>query len=231
MESLGLNTGCWIIRPTPAQAETTVVVTGLGRSGTTMVSRVLSELGVFMGESLTTRTNEDADIKQCVKDGDEAGFERLCRRRDARYSVWGFKNPGFRDQLPAWEKHIRNPRVILLFRDILAIALRNHIAMNIGVEEALALAARSYIKALKRLEDSRSPALLLSYEKCLSDPGFAVQQIAGFCGVAPTPETMEGAKAAIRNGDERYFAEDDEAPPASPAPDGVDAQGLGQPGA
>ena len=156
------NTGCWVLRPAALPAEATIVATGLGRSGTTMIARVLSELGKFIGASLAHRTSEDMDVKQYAKAGDEAGFERLCRLRDAGHPVWGFKNPGFRDHLPLWEKHLRNPRVIFVFRDILAVAQRNHLALNMDLQEALGLAARSYVKALKRLEENQCPALLLS---------------------------------------------------------------------
>jgi hypothetical protein len=208
MDPAHANSGCWVLRPAPLRAETTIVVTGVGRSGTTMIARILSELGVFMGASLAHRTNEDNDVKQCVKDGDEAGFERLCRLRDEQHKTWGFKNPAFRDRIPDWEKHLRNPRVIFLFRDVLAIALRNHIVLNIDVQEALALATRSYVKALKRLEESGCPALLLSYEKCLAAPDLAVARIAEFCGVSPNAEILAAASSVIQNGDERYFAAD-----------------------
>lgn len=103
---------------------------------------------------------------------------------------------------------MRNPRVIFIFRDILAIAQRNHLASNMDMQEALGLAARSYVKALKRLEESRCPALLLSYEKCLADPEFAVARIAEYCGAPLTPALAGATKAVIRNGDERYFAVD-----------------------
>lgn len=202
------NTGCWVLRPAALPAEATIVATGLGRSGTTMIARVLSELGIFIGASLARRTSEDKDVKQYVKAGDEAGFERFCRLRDAEHPVWGFKNPGFRDHLPLWEKHLRNPRVIFVFRDILAVAQRNHLALNMDLQEALGLAARSYVKALKRLEESQCPALLLSYEKCLADPEFAVARIAEYCGASLDPERAGAAQAAIKNGDARYFAAD-----------------------
>lgn len=202
------NTGCWVLRPAALPAEATMVVTGLGRSGTTMIARVLSELGIFIGASLARRTSEDLDVKKYVKAGDEAGFERFCRLRDAEHPVWGFKNPGFRDHLPLWEKHVRNPRVIFVFRDILAVAQRNHLALNMDLQEALGLAARSYVKALKRLEESQCPALLLSYEKCLADPEFAVARIAEYCGAPLDPERAGAAKAVIKNGDARYFAAD-----------------------
>ena len=103
---------------------------------------------------------------------------------------------------------MRNPRVIFVFRDILAVAKRNHLALNMDVQEALGLATRSYVKALKRLEESQCPALLLSYEKCLADPEFAVQRIAEYCGVSLTRKITGAAKAVIRNGDARYFAAD-----------------------
>jgi hypothetical protein len=202
------NSGCWLLRPAPLCAENTIVVTGVGRSGTTMIARILSELGIFMGASLAHRTNEDTAVKQFVKDGDEAGFERLCRLRDDQHKTWGFKNPAFRDYIPDWEKHLRNPRIIFVFRDVLAIALRNHVALNIDVLEALGLATRSYLKALKRLEESGCPALLLSYEKCLAAPDLAVERIAEFCGVSQNAETLSAAASVIKNGDERYFAAD-----------------------
>lgn len=186
----------------------TIVATGVGRSGTTMVSRILGELGVFMGASLTGPTHEDAEVKQCVKTSDEERFARLCRLRDAGHDVWGFKNPGFRDLLPLWEKHLRNPRVIFIFRDILAIAMRNHLALDMDVLEALGLATRSYDKALRRLSESQCPALLLSYEKCLAAPDEAVQRIGEFCGVSLSAAGVAAATAAIRNGDPRYLASD-----------------------
>lgn len=205
MDVSNVNTGYWALRPAPFPSEATIVVTGLGRSGTTMVSRVLSELGVFMGARLTERSNEDADVRQFVKEQNEAQFERLCRMRDAAHAVWGFKSPGFRDHLAGWEKHLRNPRIIFIFRDLLAIALRNQLSMNTDVLEALALATRGYAKALKQIEQCNAPFLLLSYEKCMENPGRAVQRIGEFCGVALTPEIVESVKQTIRNGDARYL--------------------------
>jgi hypothetical protein len=114
------------------------------------------------------------------------------------------------DWCPTWEKNLRNPRVIFVFRDILAIAMRNHLALGMDMQEALGLATRSYDKALRRLAESQCPALLLSYEKCLTGPEDAVRAIGAFCGLQLDDGAVAAGAVVIRNGDARYFAADGE---------------------
>lgn len=201
----GVNVGSWILRETPREGAATIAVTGLGRSGTTMISRVLTGLGLFMGYDLAPSSHEDYEFRGCVKQGNEEAFIAACRLRDGEREVWGFKNPAFRDRIAEWEKHMRNPRVIFIFRDVLGISIRNHLALKTDVQDELKKAVNCYFKALRQIEQSASPTLLLSYEKCLADPARAVRSIADFCGLDAPSETLEAAVNEIKPNDGRYL--------------------------
>ncbi len=108
----------------PAGEQASVLVTGLGRSGTTMVSRILSALGLFMGDRLSRSTNEDKEFRKIIKTGNMAEFEEHCRRRDERFDRWGFKFPAARHNLSELVLAMRSPRVVVTSRDPLATVLR-----------------------------------------------------------------------------------------------------------
>jgi len=104
------NPGTFILNPSPAGDEASVLVTGLGRSGTTMVSRVLSALGLFMGERVSKGTNEDKDFRNIIKSGSLGKFKKLCRERDEQFKRWGFKYPAARHNLVELTAAMRSPR-------------------------------------------------------------------------------------------------------------------------
>src|SRR5262245_26760742 len=127
------NTGIWRHNDAPSSQYATVIAMGLGRSGTTMVARVLIELGMNMGAHLSRRSSEDADIRSRIKANDLSGFQELCRQRDAAHDKWGFKCPAFFPVMNTFSKSVRNPRFIVMFRDVLAISIRNKLSSRNNV--------------------------------------------------------------------------------------------------
>lgn len=170
-----------------------------------MVSRVLSEIGVFMGTALTPNSNEDKEFQSLVKARDYVEFARLASARDQRHAVWGFKSPGLRSDLSGFSPHLRNPRLIVTFRDILAIAVRNSSELNTDVAQSLRTAAISYSKLIIQLEKLSCPIMMISYEKALQFPENTVSEIAGFCGVNLSDEQTTVIARSILNGDDRYL--------------------------
>lgn len=199
------NSGIFILNPSPAGEEVSVLVTGLGRSGTTMVSRVLSALGLFMGERVSKGTNEDKDFRNIIKSGSLPDFTKLCRERDDRFKRWGFKYPGARHNLSELVAAMRSPRVVVTSRDAVATVMRAGMATRAEVLPLVDQAWRT-LRLFESVERLHCPVLLLSYEKAISRPRNCTSALANFCGIDADEEMIETAAGKIRNGDQVYLS-------------------------
>ena len=204
-QSMRDNPGTFILNDSAAGEQASVLVTGLGRSGTTMVSRVLSALGLFMGDKVSRGTNEDKEFRNIIKKSKMAEFKRLCRDRDERFDRWGFKYPAARHDLPKLVDSMRSPRVVVTSRDPLATAIRAADATRADVLPTLEDGLRRTLRLMATVEKLPCPVLLLSYEKALTRPRECVSTLAAFCGIAADSETLEAAAKTIRNGDQVYL--------------------------
>jgi hypothetical protein len=184
--------------------ETTLIVAGLPRSGTSMVAAILLDLGVFMGERIDSAVFEDVDLAAAVESGQRDALSQIITRRNAAHRIWGFKRPEAYKHLERLCAACRNPRIIVIFRDILAIAVRNNIAMQLDPVPALPRLLDDYQALLGALERVRIPMLLLSYEKCVQFPVETVREIASFAGIEITEEIAREAAALIENGNPGY---------------------------
>jgi hypothetical protein len=201
-----LNLGTAVLNENGLVSPSTIAATGMGRSGTTMISRTLSAIGIDMGTALTPRTNEDKPLQLAIKAGDLDAFAARCRDRDAAAPVWGFKVPALRGAMSLYEPVMRNPRFIVTFRDVLAVSLRNNIALGSDLLPALEASARGYVALVEQVARLTAPVLLVSYEKALQHPERTVSTIAAFCG-RPLAAAEAAAIAAdvVVNGDDRYL--------------------------
>jgi hypothetical protein len=200
------NYGTTVLNDAPCGAVATIAATGMGRSGTTMVSRVMDAAGIFMGTRLTPMSHEDKVIQQLIKNRDLTAFEAECRSRDARAEKWGFKVPALRSNLVACEAILRNPRFIVTFRDLLAIGLRNNMAVGTELIEGMRSALRGYGVLLDQVTAVKAPVLMISYEKALQYPERIVSEIARFSGIALDQQACRRiAQANVRNADGRYL--------------------------
>ncbi len=200
-----INNGVWLKNEDVCQKQSTIAVTGLGRSGTTMASRILSALDIPMGEKLTPRTNEDKEIQLLLKSKDFEGFSNICEKRNAQWDKWGYKCPALRGSIKNVIHSMRNPRVIILYRDILAISLRNNISVEADIEESLHNSINAYKRMLSVMSELECPILSLSYEKSLTHPEYTVREIAKFCGVELSAAKTQEIVSIIKNGDPQYL--------------------------
>jgi hypothetical protein len=201
-----VNNGIWLHNNLNCPEHSTIAVTGLGRSGTTMLARILTGLGINMGQNITPQSHEDKDIQLLLKSKDMVGFGEICNARNEKYDQWGFKSPGLRGSLQLACNKMRNPRVIVIFRDVLSISLRNNISMDTDVISALESSIDGYSKLIRTIKNSDTPILALSYEKCLANPTLAIEQIATFCGKKITLNELEELKKLVVNGDPNYLS-------------------------
>jgi len=192
MDSL-VNAGIVAIRDPDdagAAALSTFIVTGVARGGTSMVAQILLRLGVFMGERHDAVVVEDVDILDCLQSRDIGRFNELIANRNAKFSRWGFKLPNLHDYLPCEDlARFRNPRLIVVFRDPLAIAIRNNLSMSRELSAAVREAAADVGRVAAYAFAASAPALLISYEKALLNPEVLVEALSKFCGLSPDEES------------------------------------------
>ena len=206
MSNAQTNYGIIALNPAPLAPQRTIAATGLGRSGRTMVARVMIDLGLEMGNKLKPQSAEDEEFQTALKKSDMDQFSALCRSRDNDHDVWAFKCPALRGKLFASAvAEMRAPRVIVTFRDILAVSVRNTLSVDADLFEALSQAAAGYVGFVKNLRELDVPVLLMCYEKALQFPEQLVSQMADFVGVEVSQEEITRiAQSNIQNADPRY---------------------------
>jgi hypothetical protein len=165
---------------------------------------VLKALGVFIGEQVDNAVFEDRELAALLGSGDTGRLTQFIAQRNAAHSVWGFKRPEAYRQLEQLCRVCRNPRVIVTFRDVLAIALRNNISMQIDPIQSLPRIADEYRVLSTTISRLSVPCLLVSYEKALQYPLEMVGKIAAFCGLEASEAQIKQAAEVVENGSATY---------------------------
>ncbi|MEM8856336.1 MAG: hypothetical protein AAGD34_21760 [Pseudomonadota bacterium] len=199
------NLGVIHLNDLPCPDEATLAVTGMGRSGTTMVARIFTALGVAPGMAVGTDVLESPAWNEAARNLDFDAFAALCRTADAGAAKWMVKSPKLRTDMEGFAACMRNARYVVMFRDPVAIAQRNVLVMGEAPAKALTMAARGMARISAQVSATTAPCLLMSYEKALQHPGAAVDALADFAGVRPVEAVRAAAMAMVRNGDPAYF--------------------------
>ena len=97
--------------------ENTVVIVGVQRGGTSMVAGVARELGVNLGKNLG---NNHEDPEFLSKDLDK--IRNVIASRNQSFDVWGWKMPHSSEYLLELLADVRNPFVIVVVRNLLAVS-------------------------------------------------------------------------------------------------------------
>lgn len=200
-----VNRGLAEINPAPFDGEATLAVVGLARSGTSMLSALLQDLGIYMGDAVDKAVFEDVEVARFIDAADFKGLGEFAAARNAKHDVWGFKRPNAYKALPQLVPILRKPRLIVMFRDILAIAMRNHVSMQMDIIPFLPIYADEYMELVKTVSHIKCPMLLVSYEKFIQFPEESIEKTAAFAGIALTPELRQRALKIINNGTENYL--------------------------
>jgi hypothetical protein len=198
-----------IIRPGQAVIsgpERTFIVSGVGRGGTSLVATLMVNAGIHMGEALADVVNEDLDFLAAFLMHQRQRMLSLIQRRNATHAVWGFKAPNVQASLTHNDIALfRNPHLILIFRDPLAVAERAVIAEHHPLTTALRDATDGLRNIVAFLHSTTCPALLLSYEKALLNPPALIDALAAFCGLRLTDDMRERLLSFVEPNSEAYM--------------------------
>jgi hypothetical protein len=206
------NTGFHLLRWPPggaAPAGVTVLVVGLGRSGTSVVIRLLRDMGLFVGDDLDAVTLEDARLGEAIgRDG--WGFRRSQKVIDdynGRFASWAFKHPVHNLSTLFHLGRFREARVVFVARDPVAVGTRL-LMQRPGAGFAGGFFRAQWLNAVYAFLAWRSqrPALFLSYEKLLTQPKESIGALAQLAGLALEPDALDRLVAVIEPNDPAYGA-------------------------
>ena len=194
--------------PPAADAPITVIVSGVGRSGTSMTAAVISALGIPMGRTQNEAVFEDKEFVGALLYFDWGLLRALINKRNEEADRWGLKFPSLQNHLfPDQLERFRNPYLIVVTRDPVATASRATISDPEGGTEAEAfynVSEQAYDMA-RFVQKAKVPTLLLSYEKFVAFPEKTIDGIARFCGLRVEPGARAKALLAVSPNNPDYI--------------------------
>lgn len=190
--------------PAPAGTERTLVVLGAPRGGTTMVAGCLHHLGVPMGVEEDSAIFEDAVLGETSDRGQWRRFRRRVRALNGEYETWGWKRPMAYLHARRIERILRNPHFVAVFRDPLAIGLRESISMELDPWFKFDKALDTFREISGFLRESQSPTMAVSYEKAVKYPTYFLETLRDFAGL-PEDTSIQSALNFIDPEPERYL--------------------------
>ncbi|MBB3064575.1 sulfotransferase [Limibacillus halophilus] len=192
--------------PDRQTAQQCVIVLGPGRSGTSMMSAILGQLGYNMGRRLDPANHEDQDFLEASRPisvlRKKAHPERaqrletirqLVRRRDREHEHWGWKDPMSAFYLDAVLPEIGNPLIIALFRDVVATTVSRYKLSRTGLgggsrrdmpsmDTVLGKVLAYQQRMINLLVDVPHPQYWVSYEKATRNREIFIDDLQVFLG-------------------------------------------------
>lgn len=202
-----LNQGIIHSGPRPTGEERTVIVLGAGRGGTSLCSTSLHKLGIFTGSDSWPPIFEDIPLSKALEKRDLARAKSIISDYNKDHKIWAFKRPTTNNTISELHKMLRNPRYVVVFRDVLAIGQRNFLSMHEDPFGSMRNALSDYEKILNFLKEHNPPALLLSYEKAVGNPENFIRSLVTFCGLDSSvkPVQISSAVSSIKPSPKEYL--------------------------
>ncbi len=147
----------------------TLIVLGVARGGTSLVSGTLDKLGIFTGEASVSPVFEDKNLAEAYERQDYSLAKSIISKYNNNHEVWSFKRPASIDYLDKLHQDCNNPVYLIIFKDIFSVANRNNISMKMDIVQGLNRAMHDYRKILNFLDNNSINGFLLSYEKIMQN--------------------------------------------------------------
>lgn len=171
--------------------EKTLVVVGIARGGTSLISGSLHHLGVFVGQAATAPVFEDLYLSQPMEQNDDVKLQQIIASYNQQHAVWGFKRPNIINHLEKMHQYFKNPIYFFVFKDIFSIANRNTISMKTGLLSGVKAAYNDYGKVLAFIENNTVNGYLLSYDKILRRQQYFINLLADIIGSGQVTEVQK----------------------------------------
>ncbi|NJR63142.1 MAG: hypothetical protein HC769_32795 [Cyanobacteria bacterium CRU_2_1] len=166
---------CKVIIPNKPSDQRTVIVLGVARSGTSMVTGLIRELGIFMGDIDIDNHEDPMFANDNIED-----LKKIINQRNQQYSNWGWKVPKTIFCIHELLPFLRNPCFIVLTRDPFDIAHsmqhRTGSSFDLSIEHIFMV--YHYLETF--IEFCVSPIAIVSYNRAVNDREMLVQELIDF---------------------------------------------------
>lgn len=180
----------------------TVVVLGVERGGTSMAAGIIRALGINMGKRAGLNHEDPLFLTE-----EHDRLEKRIRMRNKEEDTWGFKVPKSSLHLDFYEKRLRNPFYVVVYRNSLAVA-DSWIQRGAGnLLDVLERISEYHGAILEHARQTGSPVLMLNYERAVqndTNKDLVVEELAEFLGIALDDE-LKGRAAAMMTGDGKGY--------------------------
>jgi len=153
-----------------------------------MVAGVVRELGVNLGKNLG---NNHEDPQFITKD--LQAIRALVAARNAQLGTWGWKMPHSSEYLEELLPDLRNPFVIIVFRNLLATANSQMKRSDTTFERAFTFSRNRLAQIASIVPKLKCPLMLVDYEEATSKPDRFVQEVASFLHLPHDPDAVARA--------------------------------------
>lgn len=204
----------------------TFVIFGVPRGGTTMVARVVENLGVNLGCNLPGNYEDNQFnldlMPDDLKTNHPALIEQLSGVVDQRnhdFDVWGWKYPRAQAYLLQLISKLRNPHLICVMRDPIASGMR-HMKRAQNRQQRLlrkghSISSHDYhslphkiikqhleiqSKNIQLINQAGCPSFICSYEKAIMKTDEFVHEMVEFLDISSTKEQIEHSILQIKPG-------------------------------
>ncbi|WP_420861697.1 hypothetical protein [Algirhabdus cladophorae] len=176
--------------PSPADVDKTVICYGSPRGGTSMVAGAMYGLGIDIGTDLPVNLEDyqfNMDKNDLTREEFVDSMIAAIDERNKTKGTWGWKYPSANRYLEDVLTHVRNPHLVLVFRDPIPASIRAGAPHQISTERAILQRLRAEIKNLRIAELCGAPAIAVSYEKAAQQPEVFLEEMAEFLGTGIPP--------------------------------------------
>jgi hypothetical protein len=208
-----------------------VIILGVARSGTSLVSGSLHNLGVFTGDRSIAPTFEDLRLSEAIESNSWIDVDRILNDYYSRHIIWGYKRPvliqsskrpnrkltnlltafyvysklsGLKNIITL-HKRLVNPLYVITFKDMLSIANRSSISSNADMIDSLKRTLVGYRKLFDFIIDFSPNALLVSYEKAVANKKWFIEALVDFCQIEPSGAQIDSAMNFVTSDPKNYL--------------------------
>ena len=187
----------------PKEKETIIVI-GLARGGTSLISGVLDKLGVSFNGNVNDVVYEDVKLAQALIKSDSQNIKKIIQKYNSGNDKWGFKRPNIAKHLFDYEDMFRNPKYVVVFKDTFSIANRRRISNDHKLIPQLNAVHRQQKELLDFIKRTKKPMLLVSYEKAVLHKKLFMDELIDFCDIEPSKNQLIACKKFISPNNRKY---------------------------
>ena len=186
-----------------------ILITGLGRSGTSAIASIVKNMGYFLGEAVSPANGEDVYLRRLLACGEVDSVRTELYRRCEKYELVAYKDPKlFSLHGEKLLQELTNDWLcIFVFRDVLSISRRNVKSIGTEVDQSLSSAAHHQLKLINFYNKVKlsNPTYLVSFEQLNSIETF-LNDFSIFLGFDLSGAQLDDLVISVGNDKQKYLS-------------------------